>query len=190
MDWITFEHVKLVGEAITGGVLIWGFLMLFTKRVRNFFWGLMNAINSIEQIKKEVQTNGGSSLKDAMNRMEKRILIIEHYRRLQISNSPYGVSSCDEHGHIQDMNRKFYEMCGLSRDQCMGMGWLLGIETYAERECAKIAIQDCLSDKRETQVSLKLNGKMVTQHYFPIIDQNSKVIGLMMSTEDFVEKSA
>lgn len=190
MDWMTIEHVKLVGEAITGAILIWGFIMLFSKKVRKFFSGLLNAINSIEQIKKEVQTNGGTSLKDAMNRMERRILIIEHYRRLQISNSSYGVSTCDSTGHIQDMNRKFYEMCGLSRDQCMGMGWLLAIETHGERECVKIAISDCLNDKRETQVSFKLNGKMVTQHYFPIIDQNSQVVGLMMSTDFFVEKSA
>lgn len=190
MDWNSIEHFKLIGEILGLIAVGWGTFLLLTKKVRKFFRDLMNAISSIELIKKEVQTNGGSSLKDAMYRMEEQILIIEHYRKLQISNSPYGVCSCDSNGHVLDMNRKFYEFCGLSRDQCMGMGWFLAIESHDERECVRIAIHDCLTDKRETQVNIKLNGKMVTQHYYPIIDRIGKVVGLMVSTENFMPRTA
>lgn len=188
MSWFTLENLKSAAEIFGAIVMLLGGIALFTKKARAFFRRLVKALSSIERIEKETTTNGGSSIKDAINRMEERLLTIEHYRKLQISNAPYGVFSSDNHGNVLDMNRKFYEMCGLSRDQCMGMGWLMGVEDNDERDCVRIALRDAINDKRETQVSFHLNGQMVTQHWFPIIDRKNVVLGLMVSTELFSGK--
>ena len=147
-------------------------------------------MESIEKIKAEFMPNGGSSLKDAINRLEKTTLFLEHSRKLQFAKADYGVCFCDATGKVLDLNRRFYEMTGLSRDQCLNTGWYLAVETNSDRECIRIALEDAINDQRETEVSFRMNGKMVSQHYFPIINRNNVIEAFMVATEDFLPKKS
>jgi PAS domain S-box-containing protein len=185
MDWDIVEHLKTGCEIIVAVVTIGGLLKASTKKGRNFISRLFNAVGTIEKLQKEFQPNNGSTIRDSLNRMEKQLIYLQHSRKIQIANTTYGICECDQYGRVLDMNRKFYEMTGLSRDQCLDNGWMMAIDSN-DKENVKKAITNAILDVREESVSFGMNGVRVLQHYYPIIFKE-KIIGFMITTEEIRE---
>ena len=185
MDWDIVEHLKTGCEIIVAGLTIFGTLKICTKKDRNFVRRLFNAVGTIEKLQKELQPNNGSSIRDSLNRMEKQLSYLQHSRKIQIANTPYGVCECDQYGKILDMNRKFYEMTGLSRDQCLDHGWMMSVDSR-DKEYVKKAITNAIIDLREESISFIMNGKRVIQHYYPVMFKG-KLEGFMVTSEEIKE---
>lgn len=188
MEWTKiFENSKLIEEVfvitITAGGLVWGGYKFFWGKTHAICLRFFNALACIERIQSEFNTNGGASLKDALNRIENKLLYLEYGRRLQIASASYGVSQCDQYGRVVDVNRKFYEMAGLAKDDCIGHNWLVSVKDDKDREAIKKAIHEAIMDKREVFVDFELNKLKVTQHYSPIINKKDMIEGFMVSTE-------
>lgn len=185
MDWDIIEHLKTGCEIIVAIVTIGGVLKACTKKGRNFISRLFNAVGTIEKIQHDLQSNGGSSIRDALTRMEKQLGYLQHSRKIQIANTPYGVCECDKFAKVLDMNRKFYEMTGLSRDQCLDNGWIMAIDSH-DKEQVKTAITNAILDLREESISFIMNGKRVLQHYYPVMFKG-KLEGFMVTSEEIKE---
>lgn len=81
----------------------------------------------IEEMRKELRTNGGSSIKDVVNSISKdtqklTMRIEADYRTVQ-----EGVYECDLEGSCTFVNRYWCFLTGLVPDDALGSGWLRAI---------------------------------------------------------------
>lgn len=113
--------ITKVAGAVGGFVLVVVNLKKVFKVLYNLFVTLPESIKYIEQ---EFKPNGGSSLKDAIKRIENR-QIIQEQRLLFIldSNPDVGVFETDELGNCTRVSLTYCHMLNKTQDECTGMGW-------------------------------------------------------------------
>ena len=82
------------------------------------------AFNVHEIITRELQTNGGSSIKDALKRIENRLTIIDakHKTILSLENEPIWES--DEFGNCVWVNHSYLKMTGFDFEYLKNAGWV------------------------------------------------------------------
>lgn len=108
---------------------------------------LMSAIDIIEKIKEEFKPNGGSTLRDAINRIETRLLLEEHARRATSMILDVGIFETDGSGSCKWINRKFSELSGLAQSEAEGFGWINSIH-FDDRERIVGEWTDAIKQKR------------------------------------------
>ena len=81
----------------------------------------------IEEMRKELKTNGGSSIKDVVNSISKdtqklTMRVEADYRTVQ-----EGIYECDLDGNCTFVNRYWCSLTGLVPDDALGSGWLRAV---------------------------------------------------------------
>ena len=127
-----------------------------------------HVLKSIEIIKKEVITNGGSSIKDAVNglvdtcnRIEKRQKVIEQRSRSALYHHSEPLFETDKHGNLIWINQKFSDITGQSLHDLEGYNWMTYIHEE-DRESFIGEFSSCLKMCRKFELEVKCtNGKIV-----------------------------
>src|SRR5437868_3178306 len=119
----TFEYLLAAGSA-AGAIAaiykiyrpVWGLFvkvkdrMFASQRLEAQVLALTSAVATLSQkcdsISAQLQNNGGSSIKDALDRIEVRQNIFEQRQRVQFSQSSYGVLELDSEGRAVWVNRQ------------------------------------------------------------------------------------
>lgn len=109
--------------------------------------------SQVQNINAELKPNGGSSLRDSINRIEQcqkeisiRQLISDQRQRAILSDMNFGVLETDAQGNCVWANRMYTRLTGRSLDELVGKGW---INTIAHDERDRVledwnsAIEDC-----------------------------------------------
>lgn len=149
--------------------------------------GIQNTLNRIQA---ELHPNGGSSLRDAINRIDIRTKAIEvNTRRLQVSHEvltevvdiPFFRS--DANGNTTYCSGALCRLAGISSStEYMGMNWL----TYVHSDDAhrvKESWLEAIKDKRIFLGSFKIinpySGKMfsISEKATPVLDDDGIVLG-------------
>jgi PAS domain S-box-containing protein len=127
---VNFEIDPLHYIIIIGGALL--AFYRFTVRPHIKKWGeRLETVDKIPQmyammadIKKEVLPNGGSSLRDGVDRIERRIVTLEEKQNVFMRDAHHGLFETDSSGKWINVNRTLCRMLECSDDELLGKGWI------------------------------------------------------------------
>ncbi len=129
---------------------------------------------NISDIKKELMTNGGNSLKDSIielkgtcNRIETRQKVIEQRTRAALHYNNAALFETDDHGRLIWTNNSFYELTSDSITSVDGYDWLTYIHED-DREDFFNEFQSCIEMNRKfVKLTKNCDGKPIKLVGFP-----------------------
>jgi PAS domain-containing protein len=114
-----------------------------------------NVVTTLTAIKKELTTNGGNSLKDAViclgktcDRIETRQKVMEQRTKASLHYHNVPLLETDHHGRLAWANNSFYEMVSQKIESIEGYDWLIFIHED-DREDFLEEFQSCLKMNRK-----------------------------------------
>lgn len=145
--------------SVIGGVL-WT-VIRYMKKIYDWIMVQITAINNIQSsiakidtdvgfLKKELQHNGGSSLKDYVSRLETELIKQENRQKALIQDLVYGAFETDSTGKVVYVNRTYCRITGRTPDELLGSGWLNCVSSEKQSDIAK-KWEITLKDNRELQ---------------------------------------
>lgn len=155
MDWQQLAAVVAVLTGIAVGVR---FLMRacrwLSKRISGMFGigdikvDLEAVHDTLEAIAMELKPNGGSSIRDSLNRIELRQVLQEQRQKAILTDMSVGVFETDTNGNYVWVNRKYLRMTGRAPSEVNGTGW---VNTIADRDQARVIgeWQKAIDEERE-----------------------------------------
>jgi len=149
---------------------------------------------AINDIKKELTTNGGNSLKDAIidlrttcHRMETRQKIIEQRTKAALHYSRISLFETDSGGRIVWMNENFCKLTANKLQNAEGYDWLSYIDEE-ERDDFFHEFKSCLELNRKfSRVCKNCDGKMIEVIGFPYKINDSEHGGYLVSVSETKE---
>jgi len=129
---------------------------------------------SVEQIKSEVTTNGGKSIKDTVNSLratcetiEKRQRVIDQRTRASLHYLDAGLFETDKDGRLIWTNEAFYKVTGKSQSDMEGFDWLSFLHED-DRDHVIHEFESCLKMARKFYIETKtLEGKAIILSGYP-----------------------
>ena len=98
---MSLEIVGIV-LSLAGGLcasLAWGWKYIIKPTIR-LYKNQQTLVSSVEDIKKELTTNGGSSIKDTVNRIDRRQVMLDKRSKAIFYNIEKAILEVDEGGNI------------------------------------------------------------------------------------------
>jgi PAS domain S-box-containing protein len=121
------EWLKLIAP-ITGGLtLLWKYFL--KKKYDEFkvahknLEQIVTFIPIIQKIEAELKPNGGSSIRDAINRIESKLTATDQKMMALLKTMPYGMWLSDSNGRCIDMNLALCNITGRSESELIGENW-------------------------------------------------------------------
>jgi len=142
LEWI-FEHAKdIIEVGAVGAFLLKGNLLLTS--IHKNLAGVPKLETDITEIKFQLRTNGGTSLKDAINRIESKLCEVREdvsilkgreSARMYLDAQP--TFECDANGYATALNKSLLEFVGLEIDEAIGYGWLKAVKAIDQDRVQK-----------------------------------------------------
>lgn len=163
--------ISILGGLGTGLSLLW-------VKVINPLVSLINNQDyfkqAVEEIKNELQTNGGNSLKDAVinlgntcNRIERRQRIIEQRTKAALHYSNVALFETDDDGRLVWNNMHLCDLTSNEVKSLEGYDWVNCIDEE-EREEVLAEFLSCVNMNRKFNRSTKtINGKRIRMVGYP-----------------------
>jgi PAS domain S-box-containing protein len=85
---------------------------------------LFDSLEKIDVIYNQMFTNGGSTLRDAVNRIENRITLVEKKQGVYMMDTAEGVYETNASGEFTSVNRTMCKFLGRIESDLLGNGWL------------------------------------------------------------------
>lgn len=123
------EFITKMGAILGSAGLSWAILLRPVKRfLAKKVEERRDSLARINRVLAELAPNGGASLRDAINRIEKTGLRLENRLRAYIDlNNDTGVFESKPNGECIFANKVLCDLLGLHPDQVVGNGWINGI---------------------------------------------------------------
>jgi PAS domain S-box-containing protein len=148
----------------------------------------------LRQILSQTKSNGGSTLKDAMVRIESNLqdltLLVEAGHHL----SPKPIFRTDSNGNFTWVNTSFTRLVGMGMEELKGLGWMTSID---ESDVHRVSIEweASVKDRRKFESVLFLKNsyndtkKKVKIRAFPILKRDNMLgfLGTIFLLEEMVE---
>lgn len=153
------------------------------KPLWNFASNVSDIIDSLQDIKHQLVPNGGSSMRDAIDRIEARLIIAEQRHKLLTMDSPFAVFETDAVGNNIHVNRTYCRWTGRGAEELQGNGWLnvIGAEKRAEvfKEWETAIKQVREFSMEYLLLSIAGNSIPVRCNAFPMFDGKCRLSGWM-----------
>lgn len=117
---------------------------------------ILKIVPLVEGISKEFSTNGGSSLRDSVNRIENKIHRLGQADHIAMEMSDRAYFETDRSGLCSWVNDAYIHLTGLQRDECIGNGWINAVYP-ADRYPVRKEWESCYDDKRNFQMQYRVN---------------------------------
>lgn len=182
--------ILLTTASIIGAIsVIWKGII---KPIKTSFSNLSNIYETLEkylptivEISTEFKPNGGSSIKDVLNRIDKNTQ--GHVSRLWtlLETSPLGYFEADVDGECVKVNKRWLELANISADSYKGYGWINGIDP---KDRARVVEEwkECLAQNREFHSIYSMNsGVTVKGSAIPIKTNAGETLGWLGHIEAF-----
>ena len=162
MNFVELLHAIEAGKQaylLIGAILA---LLVFLWRGRNWIAGVWrnvrylcsaremqeNILESLNEIKEQMKPNGGNSIRDSLNRIERRQERDGAFLKTQLNAHHKALFECDASGRCVWTNRPHTHLTGFTLDQMRGMGWI-NLVAANEREAVMSKWMRAVNDKRE-----------------------------------------
>ena len=134
-------------------------------------------LNTVKQIKGELTTNGGSSIKDTVNRIDRRQIMIDKRSKAVFYNLEEAILEVDERGNILWANESFHRI--FKNKNLNGLDWVCFIDEPKREEFIK-EFKSCSKQNRELNFeTVSTDGNTVKFSGFPYRD-NNKTYGFLI----------
>lgn len=150
------EHITFIFSLLGGTITLLS--VVWVKIIKPIFKIIDNQediTNSVNTIKKELTTNGGNSIKDAIidlrgtcSRIESRQKVIEQRTKAALHYNNVALFETDEHGRLTWTNSNFYNLTCDSVSSVEGYDWLTYIKE-SDREDFFAEFKSCLEMNRK-----------------------------------------
>jgi PAS domain S-box-containing protein len=161
--------VATIGGALGIAAKIWPIIKRTKNKVKGIFtefclvptqinemWIKQQLISDrVTSIEKEFRANGGTSLKDAIKRIEDKMLKHDAYIKLRMHLEHSPSFECDLDGDVVWINRAYTEVFGLSISDIRGRKWLATIH-YDDKEAVLLEYDRILEDKRSGELKFRV----------------------------------
>jgi PAS domain S-box-containing protein len=120
-----------------------------------FFSKIPDIEAKLIQVHKEFLPNGGSSLRDIVNKIDLRTRKTEERQKAILNDTSYAVFEADESGDFIYINRAFTDYLSKTQEECLGTNWINSI-FHEDRDLVKKEWYDCISQKRDFTMQFRL----------------------------------
>lgn len=173
--------ITTASAVMTGLMVIWG---KFIKPVWNIIAKSIKASQKLDDyfqvldtIAYEFKPNGGNSLRDVINRLERHTVISEKKIHSLINAHSTAMYETFADGTIKWVSKEWLDITGLSLDEAIGYGWINSIHEQ-DRLGVQKAWQQALEEKRDFQMSYRTqNNKHINSKATPVLTANKIPIG-------------
>lgn len=115
-----------------------------------------DALPSLLKVAEEMKPNGGSTLRDKVDKMSKQLVFNEGARRVVFDLFDEGAFyECDEDGMFLYVNRAWNTVTGLTPADALGEGWIAGVHPD-DREKVTREWNDCIKQHREFNLAYNM----------------------------------
>ena len=156
-----FQYLTLLKLVIgiIGAVLVSPIYRLLKKWIIRMkeLYTISDRLKKLDDIYAQLIPNGGSSVRDSIDRIERKLAFNSEWIRITDRDSGRIVVHLDKNGNLEWANRAWLDVFGLDLQDALGQGWLsvLDRETYLS---VSSEIEDALTDLRDINVSFTING--------------------------------
>ena len=163
------NSLEIIGIALSlaGGFfasMAWGWKYIIKPTIR-LYKSQQCLIDTVDDIKKELTTNGGSSKKDIVNRIDRRKVMIDKRSKAIFYNADKAILEVDEKGNILWANELFHKMMGTKN--LKGLDWVSHIDE-PQRENFLREFESCSEKLRELRFeTISTEGKSLKFLGFP-----------------------
>ena len=197
MDW---EHmptwVRMLSQAaaaVTATAILWPLLKKIIRAVKGCLLEVRYMITQrrlhqeldakLNMILAEVKPNGGTSMKDALNRLERNVDFVASFQRAQNSRSKKPMVQTDPAGRVIWANGAFVQLVGQPERALLGTGWV-NIIAPEERDRTEENWEHIVEEGRELdeiQTYIGPDGKRFRVHVraHPIMGMNNNLYGYL-----------
>lgn len=172
------EFIGSVSIIMAAAITVWKRALLPLWRFAN---NTADIYNSLEYIKHELSPNGSGSIRDAVDRIEAKLIISEQRYKLLTMDSPFGVFETDARGDFLHVNRTYCRWAKCSNTDLEGKGWVNYLAN-AERQHVFQEWMAAVHQEREFTSNFSLTpaeSPSFTVHCnaFPMFDGKDKLSG-------------
>lgn len=126
-----FQIIGILASAGAALTTIWfkvgvPFVAFIKKIVKSF--------ETLDMISEQFAPNGGSTLRDAINRIEARQVVQEQRQKMLAMDAPFAIFETDAAGNYVDVNRTYCRWVGRSPSELSGKGWVNSIAQLWQEE--------------------------------------------------------
>jgi len=160
------------------------------RKTIGFFKKLDNSLSTLFEIQEEFRPNGGGSLRDVINRIEREINFHTSRVRLLWANIPdddgiIGAFECDKKGNYTWVSKNWISLTGMGSESSKGNGW---VSTILEEDRAKVIKEwaDSIMQRRSFDCVFRLKKTrsnnipiFVHGHTDLVYDRHGEVIGIV-----------
>ena len=164
-----------------GGAIVW----FYKKSIQPAIEVIKDAGKAhvaIERITKEFLPNGGSTLRDTIDRIEGRQIVAENRQRAILSETHIGIFETDSSGRCFWVNRTYLRMCGKTLEEVKGFNWISALHPE-DRDRVFEEWSECLNQQREFDLEYRIvnstnnTSLLVKCHTYVIMDIKGEVCG-------------
>jgi len=182
VDFRTNLEILGIALSMAGGLFAafaWGWKFVVKPTIR-FYKNQNLLLKSVEDIKKELTTNGGSSIKDTVNRIDRRQIMLDKRSKAIFYNIEKAILEVDESGKILWANEEFHNVMGTKN--LNGLDWVSYIDE-PQRENFLREFESCSEKLRELKFeTVSTEGKKIKYTGFPYRD-NDRNFGFLIYLE-------
>lgn len=137
----------------------------------------------IQKMAEEFRPNGGSTLRDAINRIEEKVTVNEQKTLAIIKSMPLGSWVSDAKGKMIDLNRSLCKITGRTESELKGDNWSNWVHP-SEKEDVFEEWKRCVDNDLNFDMEYKTilsNGKIQKVHSvaYQLRDKDGKLIGFL-----------
>lgn len=133
----------------------------------------------VNKLNEDLKPNGGSSLRDAIDRIDHRVALSEQRSRY-FAEHPGEISfETDVDGNTIWVSRGWEAVYGVSRDDAMGRGWIGGVHPD-DREDVVREWYNAVKDKRRFEMRYRVNDETPVYVYcesYPLVSTKGQIVG-------------
>jgi PAS domain S-box-containing protein len=180
--WTLIKTYILEIAAVVGALIfIWkSILVPFGKRYKqltNIYDNLEKTMPIITNLANDFKPNGGNSLRDVINRIDKNTEGANSRLWITLELTPHAYYESDETGKYVKANKNWSQLNGLQLTEALGYGWINSVKED-ERERVREEWNLALVQLREFDLFYKLNSDiMVHNRAYPIKTIKGDVLG-------------
>lgn len=187
MDFISLQDIETLGKLLGGITTIIVFCYgVFKYVIRPTFVHAKNVtgiLMKIQSVCDDLQPNGGKSLRDVIDRIEKKIVKSDMLFRALLRDHDCGIFECDTQGNNIYVNRTYTKKVGVARQELLGLKWMnyISDEDMAQYDATwKDAFNTC--DEFESTIRIvNVHGAKMpcTVKCYPIIVDSDRCSGYL-----------
>lgn len=118
------------------------------SRTRDWFIKLTVSITAVDELRAQFKNNGGTTIRDIVERTERRLIVMEQRERALMLDHPNGLFTADIRGRTDWANRTYCTFLGVTEAEIIGLNWK-NLVLEEDRAAYTAAWSEAVADQRE-----------------------------------------